>query len=91
MVVSELFIVAMRDKQYKMRGRSTANGKTTLIDVDLEFDGNRAFVVWDSLTLGSLHLKARVEIDPNLLQSVADRGCDFFYRGELILPSPQNN
>jgi hypothetical protein len=81
----------MREKQYKMRGRSVDNGKTTVIDVELEFEGKRAFVVWDSFTLGTLQFKARVEIDPALLQAAAGRGCDYFYRGELVLPRPQNN
>jgi hypothetical protein len=81
----------MHEKQYKMRGRSVDNGKATFIDVDLEFEEGRAFVVWDSLRVGTLAIKARVEIDPNLLQVHAGRGCDYFYCGELILPRPQNN
>jgi hypothetical protein len=68
-----------------------AKGKMKFIDLDLEFDGKRAFVIWDSITLGSYLLKARVEIDPQLLHQDSSRGCDYFYRGELILPNPENN
>jgi hypothetical protein len=67
------------------------NGKMACIDVNLEFEGERAYVVWDSITLGQYKLKASVEIDPDLLQKTAGRGCDYFYRGELVLPRPQNN
>jgi len=35
--------------------------------------------------------KARVEIDPALLLKEGGRTWDFLYRGELVLPRPQNN
>ena len=81
----------MRAKLYKLRGRTVAKGKPEFIDLDLEFDGKRAFVIWDSISLGNYLLKARVEIDPRLLHVDSGRGCDYVYRGELVLPSPQNN
>jgi hypothetical protein len=81
----------MRTKLYRVRGQSTATGKTQLIDLDLEFEGKRAFVVWDSIAVGAYQLKARVEIDPKLLRAEPGRQCDFFYNGELILPRPENN
>jgi hypothetical protein len=81
----------MRAKLYKVRGRAVAKGKLEFIDLDLEFDGKRAFVIWDSISLGSFLLKARVEIDPQLLQSDSGRGCDYVYRGEFVLPNPENN
>lgn len=81
----------MRAKSYKLRGRAVAKGKLEAINLDLEFDGKRAFVVWDSITLGNYLLKARVEIDPSLLREDSGRGCDYVYRGELVLPNPENN
>jgi hypothetical protein len=78
-------------KSFKMRSLTVANGKTGFVDVALEFDGERAFVVWDSITLGEFNLKARVEIDPELLQKSGGRGCDYYYRGQLVLPNPQHN
>ena len=81
----------MRVKQYKMRSLTVEQGKETCVDVDLEFEGRRAFVVWDSITVGPIMLKARVEIDPALLQKEGGRTWDFVYRGELVLPRPQNN
>jgi len=68
-----------------------AKGKLEYIDLDLEFDGKRAFVVWDSISLGEYLLKARLEIDPQLLHEDSGRGFDYIYRGELILPNPENN
>ena len=81
----------MRLKLYKMRSLTIENGKTAFIEVNLEFEGNRAFVIWDSITVGTFLLKARVEIDPTLLQTGGGRGCDYVYCGELVLPRPQNN
>ena len=81
----------MRTKLYKVRGKAVAKGKLEFIDLNVEFDGKRAFVIWDSITLGNYLLKARVEIDPQLLHADPARGCDYVYRGELILPNPENN
>lgn len=81
----------MRAKMYKMRSLTVDEGKTTSIELNLEFEGKRAFVIWDSISFGDVLLKARVEIDPALLQKGAGRDWDFFYRGQLILPRPENN
>jgi hypothetical protein len=81
----------MRAKLYKLRGRAVAKGKSEFVNLDLEFEGKRAFVIWDSITLGNYLLKARLEIDPRLLREYSGCGCDYFYRGELVLPSPENN
>jgi hypothetical protein len=81
----------MRAKLYRVRGQAVAMGKTEFIDLDLEFEGKRAFVIWDSITLGDFLLKARVEIDPRLLRADTGRQCDFVYNGELVLPQPENN
>ncbi len=78
-------------KLYKLRSLTVEKGKTAFIDLNLEFEGNRAFVVWDSVALGEYLLKARVEIDPTLLQEDAEPDCDFIYRGQLVLPKPENN
>jgi hypothetical protein len=81
----------MHVKLYKIRSLKSDQGKTNSIDMELEFEGERAFVIWDSITVGGFMLKARVEIDPLLLQEGAGRGFDFYYRGELVLPRPENN
>jgi hypothetical protein len=81
----------MRRKSYKLRGRTIAAGKTAVINLELEFDGKRAFVVWDSMNLGNFLLKARIEIDPELLQKEPGCDWDFLYRGELVLPRPELN
>ncbi len=78
-------------KLYKMRSLTVSKGKTAFVDLNLEFEGNRAYVVWDSITFGEFLLKARVEIDPALLQEDAEPDCDFIYRGQLVLPRPENN
>jgi hypothetical protein len=81
----------MHVKLYKMRSLSVDKGKKAFVDLDLEFDGSRAFVIWDSVAWGKFELKARLEIDPKLLQKDGDRGCDFFYHGDLVLPRPEHN
>jgi len=81
----------MQIKVFKMRGLTVEQGRQAFVVLNLEFEGERAFVVWDSITLGEFNLKARVEIDPDLLQKAWDRGCDFYYLGQLVLPRPENN
>ena len=81
----------MSEKLYKLRSHAPAKDKSPYVDLDLEFDGERAFVVWDSVNFGNFQFKARVEIDPALLQAATGRGCDYFYRGQLILPRPEHN
>jgi hypothetical protein len=74
-----------------MRGRAMAKGKVEFIDLDLEFEGKRAFVIWESVQVRGFLLKARLEIDPKLLRADSGRGCDYVYRGELVLPNPELN
>jgi hypothetical protein len=81
----------MRIKTFKLRSLALRKGKTTPLDLDLEFEGSRAFVIWDSFSLGHLRLKARVEIDPALLHKETGSAWDYLYQGELILPHPENN
>ena len=81
----------MRAKLYRLRGQTVAKGKRASIDLELEFEGKRAFVIWDSINLGGFLLKARMEIDPRLLRADSGRGCDYVYSGELVLPSPEHN
>jgi hypothetical protein len=74
-----------------MRGLTLRNGKQATIELDLEFEGNRAFAIWDSVSLGAYELKARLELNPRLLKKDSSRSCDFVYRGKLVLPRPENN
>ncbi len=76
---------------YTMRSLAVDNGKDSHLDLHLEFEGKRAFVIWDSVTLGNYQLQARVEIDPKRLRKARQPGCDFVYRGKLVLPRPQDN
>ena len=78
-------------KSYKMRSLTVKNGKQAFNYLDLEFEGTRAYVVWDSVPVGEYQLKARLEIDPTLLMKSGGRGCDFFYHGALVLPRPELN
>lgn len=81
----------MRMKTYTMRSLTVNNGKNSVTDLLLEFDGKRAFVIWDTISLGDFEVQARVEIDPRRLKKARSCDWDYFYRGELVLPSPQNN
>lgn len=81
----------MNAKMYKLRSLAVENGKNAFIDLDLEFEGKRAFIIWDSVTVGDYELKARLEIDPGLLQKVDRTNCDYVYCGKLVLPRPQDN
>jgi hypothetical protein len=80
----------MRAKSYRVRGQAKAKGKVEF-DLALEFEGKRAFVVWESISFGNYQLKARVEIDPKFLRAEPGPKSDFIYNGELVLPNPENN
>lgn len=82
---------SLRMRTYKMRSTTVNGGKTSVVDVNMEFEGTRAFVIWESVPLGHYQLQARLEIDPRLLQRVQHHGCDYLYHGELILPRPEDN
>ncbi|HEV2393681.1 MAG TPA: hypothetical protein VG146_15115 [Verrucomicrobiae bacterium] len=81
----------MHIKSYKLRGMAVDHGASKSMDLELEFEDERAFVIWDSFELGSYRLKARIEIDPELLQEGTGGGCDYYYQGPLVLPRPENN
>ncbi len=74
---------------YNMQSLKVKNGKSGFINLDLEFEGKRAFVVWDAISVGDYLLKARVEIDPGLLQKGTQSA--YSYSGQLVLPNPRNN
>ena len=81
----------MRIKLYKVRSLAVENGKTTCIDLRVEFEGKRAFAIWDSIPMGNFELKVRLELDPKCLERGGGPCSDFFYRGQLVLPRPQDN
>ena len=78
-------------KQKRLRHLSLDNGRRSLIDLPLEFEGKRVFVLWDLVVVGKHQLKARIEIDPKLLDRLGGPGGDYAYRGRLVLPRPQDN
>ena len=65
--------------------------KDALKDFQLEFEGDRAYLVWDVFSLGSLLIKARVELNPRLLRRSDARSSNYYYRGKITLPSPETN
>lgn len=81
----------MRSQRFKVQGLTLHKGQGKVFDLPLEFEGDRAFVIWDTARSGNLVLETRVEIDPGLLQKLENCGCDFFYCGHLMLPRPEAN
>ena len=81
----------MRIKTYKVRSVALTAGRNNFVDLSLEFEGKRAFVILESVPVGHYELKARLEIDPGLLQKAEDLAWDYFYHGNLVLPRPENN
>ncbi len=78
-------------KQKLLRHLSLNNGQSTLVDLPLEFEGRRVYVLWDLVVLGRHQFKARIEIDPKLLDRLNGPGGNYAYRGPLVLPRPQDN
>ncbi len=61
------------------------------VDLPLEFEGKRAFIIWDSVTVGDYQFLARIEINPRYLKKIRGRTSDYAYTRELSLPRPQDN
>lgn len=83
----------MRSKVYSLRSVASHNGQERPIQLSMEFEGKRAFAIVDSIPVGSYVLTTRIELDPALLEKVrtSQRQFHYFYRGEIILPRPENN
>jgi hypothetical protein len=81
----------MQVKLYKMRSLTHQDGKKRLVDLELEFEGKRAYAILDSIPLGNYRFTARIELDPKRLRKSTDQCCDYFYSGKLVLPRPENN
>lgn len=81
----------MRVKSYKLRSVAVTNGLRTFIELPLEFEGKRAFVIWDCVSLGAYNFKTRVEINPKLLRKTESDATEFSYSGDLELPRPEHN
>ncbi len=77
--------------QIRLRARTGFAGRSAEFNFPLEFEGHRAYVIFDSVNLGKLLFKTRIEIDPKLVQKLSRGGKDYCYRGELDLPRPENN
>ena len=69
-------------KQKRLRHLSLDNGQRTLIDLPLEFEGRRVFVLWDLVVLGRHQFKARIEIRSQTAGQVKRPG------RQLRLPRP---
>ncbi|HWH72169.1 MAG TPA: hypothetical protein VNT26_22590 [Candidatus Sulfotelmatobacter sp.] len=81
----------MQNKWLKVRSPRLRGGPKTGRELNLEFEGKRAFVIWDWVTAGKYLFKARVEINPKHLRKACEPSCDYVYRGKLVLPRPENN
>ena len=76
---------------YTLRSLAVKDGKNTFVDLDLEFEGQRAFVIWDSVSLGNFRVKALLEIDPERLVRTGECHPEYEYSGQLELPRPEDN
>jgi hypothetical protein len=74
----------------KIRRRRFRKRKISIINLDIEFEGRRAFAICDRVPVGHYEFKVRLELDPRLLEKVAGRRV-FVYHGEVPLPKPEEN
>lgn len=76
---------------YTLRSLTVKDGKNTFIELDLQFEGQRAFIIWESVNFGNFRLKALLEIDPDRLIRTGERHPEYEYSGQLELPRPEDN
>jgi hypothetical protein len=67
------------------------DGKKALKEFQLEFEGTRAYLVWDTFNIGRLLFRARVELNPRLLRKLDKQSSKYYYRGKITLPHPEDN
>ena len=75
----------------RLRHLARDKGHGQFLELPLEFEGKRAFVVWDWAVLGQCRFTARIEINPKLLQRIGGTHTDYCYHGQLVLPRPEDN
>jgi len=66
-------------------------GKKVQMHFQLDFEGTRAFLVWETFKVGKQIFVARVELNPRLLRRTAGKSSNYSYRGKIALPQPENN
>jgi hypothetical protein len=67
-------------------------GKNIVVVGDVEFIGDRAFLISEYWPVAGQEVKAgRIEIDPALLQTTAGPQFDYFYRALVPLPQAKDN
>ena len=66
-------------------------GKKILMHFPLDFEGTRAYLVWETFKVGKQIFTARVEVNPRLLRRIAGKSSNYSYRGKITLPQPENN
>ncbi len=69
-------------------------GNNGHINLPLEFEGKRAFAVWDTVKVRGYRFKMRIEVNPKLLrkkQGTQDPAYQYQYCGKLPLPRPELN
>jgi hypothetical protein len=74
-----------------MRGLSITGQGGRFVDLRLEFEGRRAYVVWDAIRWKGYELKVRLEVNRKLLQKADAEPYDYYYRGKLVLPRAEDN
>jgi hypothetical protein len=78
--------------QRKKQTLAVRRSNRSLLQLPLEFEGKRAFAVWDSVKVHGYHFKARIEINPKLLRKkTGSKAAQYLYCGKLKLPCPELN
>ncbi len=78
--------------QSKKQTLAVRRANRSLVKLPLEFEGKRAFAVWDSVKVHGYQFKARIEINPKLLRKkTGAKATQYLYRGKLKLPCPELN
>jgi hypothetical protein len=71
---------------------SVPTGKNSHINLPLEFEGTRAFAVWDTVKIRGYRFQMRIEVNPKLLRKQHGDECPaYLYCGKLPLPRPELN
>ena len=81
----------MEPKLCKMRSLTTGDSSELSASLDIKFEGKRASVIWDSITVGDFYFRARLEIDLKWLRKAERPSGEYLHCGNLVLPRPDPN
>lgn len=67
------------------------DGRRQLAAFELTGTPDKPTVIYDQITAGAKRASMTLPLDPTKLQATPGGKADYFYRGQIMFPTPQEN